>query len=485
MTGKSLHATAGLTVGSGPGLMLLRMGLVSLLLGLSACAGPSLRLSMLHPPAEASVPIATANGAASGALAEEAIAVALGARAGRPGARALVAALRNGSPHASFVAGNRVSMLNDGPTTFAAYAEAITAAKEHIHLETYIFSDDELGVRFADLLVEKAASGVEVRVLYDGFGSWSSGAALFDRMRRAGIEVREFRPLDSVAALTSGRFNNRDHRKLLIVDGRVAFVGGINISGTYEHAPSSGSGRRADGERVDPLDDGWRDSQARIEGPAVPQFQAIFFATWARAGGGQLIRAERYFPQLAQRGTALVAAVASEAGGRTAGAMYALYLNAIKHARHKLWVTQAYFTPDKSLREALIAAAKRGVDTRILVPGFSDSNLTLHASRSIYGRLLKASVRIYEHEEAFVHAKTAVIDDVAVVVGSANLDLRSLLHNNEVIAVVIDAAFANGTARSFLEDLEAAKEISLAAWRSRPWLDRIKEHGARLFWYWI
>lgn len=481
MTGKSLHASIG-----GPARLpppWWRAGLLSLMCGLGACAGPDVRLHSTRVATPA--PIATRGGAADAAAERAALVRALGAAADSSATRALIEALRRGMPHATFAAGNRVAMFNDGPSTFAAYAKAIAAARDHVHLETYIFADDELGTRFAELLIEKRRLGVEVRVLYDGAGSWASGAALFTRMREAGIDVHEFRPLASVGALASGHVNNRDHRKLLIVDGRVAFVGGINISGTYEHGPISGSGSGGAGSRGDPLDDGWRDSQARIEGPAVAQFQALFFATWTRAGGDIVKPSSRYFPQLAPAGSALVAAVGSVADGSTAGAMHALHLTAIRNATRRLWITQAYFSPDRSLRDALVEAARRGVDTRILLPGVSDSALTLHASRSIYGRLLAAGVRIYEHEAAFVHAKTMLIDDAVAFVGSANLDLRSLVHNDEVVAVVIDAEFARLMAHTFETDLESARAITREAWRKRPWSDRLRERAARLFWYWI
>lgn len=482
MTGKTLHGLTADTASSACPPW--RPCMLLLLLGVGACAGPALRLESARPTVAPS-PIATADGAAGTGDEHAALSAALGARADDASVRALFAALRAGMPNATFTAGNRVEVLNDGPSTFKAYAKAIAAATRHVHLETYIYADDELGTRFAELLIEKRRQGVAVRVIYDAAGSWSSDSALFVRMREAGIDVLAFRPLDSVEALASGEVNNRDHRKLLVVDGRVAFVGGINISGTYEHGSSAGSGQPAPRTPTAALEDGWRDSQVRIEGPAVAQFQALFFSTWTRSGGTPVAPSGRYFPTLAPTGSALVAAVASEAGASTADAMHAVHLSAIQHATRRLWITQAYFTPDRSLREALIAAARRGVDTRILLPGISDSSLSLHASRSIYGKLLAAGVRIYEHEAAFVHAKTALIDDAVAFVGSANLDLRSLVHNSEIIAVVVDANFAASMAASFERDLTATREITRAAWRQRPWRDRLYERGARLFWYWI
>ena len=463
-----------------------RMRALSLLVTalLAACAGPALRLP--SPRIEPTPgPIATGAGVADAAAERRAYRQALGALATDTDTIRLVEALRGAMPRATLAAGNQVTILNDGPSTFEAYARAIDDASTHIHVETYTFADDELGSKFADLLIAKRQLGVEVRVIYDAVGSLSSSGELFARMRNAGIEVCEFRPLDSVAALTNGSVNNRDHRKLMIVDGRIAFVGGINISGTYEHGSLPGSGSGPSGPPPDALEDRWRDSQARIEGPAVAQFQALFFATWAQAGGAHVAPSPRYFPTLVPAGTALVAAVASDADGKTAGTMHEIYLQAIEHATRHLWITQAYFIPDRSLRDALTAAARRGVDTRILLPGVSDSALTLHASRSIYGRLLAAGVRIYEHEEAFVHAKTALIDDVVAFVGSSNLDLRSLVHNNEVVAVVIDRGFGATMATTFRRDLESAREITRDAWRHRPWRDRLEERWARLFWYWL
>ena len=471
MRGKTLHVPS--SAGIHAPLPGIRMFVLALFALCGACAGPLAQIESpvpIYPPP----PIATPHGAVSGQDAQRVLASAVGAPGGR-----LVEHVHASMAGATFVAGNRVEMLNDGPSTFKAYAEAIARATHHVHVETFIFADDRLGRSVAGLLAEKRRAGVEVRVIYDGIGSMASDSSVFDDLRAAGADVREFRPLTSVGALTSGEINNRDHRKLLIVDGRVAFVGGINVSGTY----NSGSGLRR--RTATALDDGWRDSQARIEGPAAAQFQALFFASLARTDGTPVTASPVYFPRNPEVGSALVAAVASANGDDTAGAIHAVYLNAITHARTRLWFTQAYFAPDRSLREALVAAAARGVDTRILLPGFSDSPLTLQASRAVYDELLAGGVRLFEHDAAFVHAKTALIDDHVAVVGSANLDFRSLVHNNEVAAIIVDADFARGMAATFEEDLRASSEVTPADRAARRWSQRLWEKVASLFWYWI
>lgn len=451
---------------------------VLLALALGACSGPAERIA--GPDARAApLPIVTAPGAGGDARkAHRAFARALDEDfADHPDA-ALIEALRENLPQAALVAGNRVEILNDGPSTFAAFSAAIDAAEHHVHVETYIFADDEVGRRFVELLVAKRRAGVEVRVIYDAYGSYSTDPALFDELRAAGGQVVEYRPLEAVGHWLTGRVNNRDHRKLLIVDGRVAFVGGINISGTY-----ASSSRARAGERD--LDDGWRDAQVRIEGPVVRQFQALFLSALARAGGAALAPSQAYFPHLESVGSALVAAVASEYGHASQGAVHSAYVGAIAHAARRVWITQAYFAPDRTLQEALLAAAHKNVDVRILLPGFSTSFLTLHASRALYAELLAGGVRVYEYEQAFIHSKTAVMDDSVALVGSANLDFRSLLHNAEVLAVVIDVRVADEMAAWFKRDIEDATEIRPAPWRRRSLLQRLKEKAASLMWYWI
>lgn len=456
----------------------LRCTLLGMALALAACAGPETRIDA-PAPAASPLHMAAARGAASADEETRLIAQAMGGTsAGRDG-QALITRLRSTIAHTSLVAGNQVQLLTDGPSTFREFAQAIANAVHHIHVETFMFSNDRVGLAFAELLAEKCRQGVEVRVLYDGFGSWAMDDAPFRLMREAGVEVQSFQPMDSIDAVVSGRVNQRDHRKLLIVDGQIAFVGGINISGTYNSASSAKPGREPR------LDDGWRDTQVRITGPVVQQFQALFFATWARAAGTPAPVRDDYFPAQGAAGSSIIAALASEHGTPNEAAIHGVHVAVAQAARRCLWITQAYFTPDSSLREALIGAARRGVDVRVLVPGFSDSEAVLNASRAIYGQLLEGHVRIFEYDAAFVHAKTLVVDGSVSLVGSANMDYRSAVDNNEVTALIIDAGFGQALGAAFARDLVRAREVRLAQWRERPLQQRVMERAATWLWRWL
>ncbi|MGC3981764.1 MAG: phospholipase D-like domain-containing protein [Steroidobacteraceae bacterium] len=377
-----------------------------------------------------------------------------------------------------FLVGNKVTPLIDGPETFASLRRSINDAKSSVHVETYIFADDKLGTDFAQLLIKKAQQGVEVRVIIDALGSMSTAAELFKTMRDGGVQVLEFQPLLSVHTLP-WRYHNRDHRKLLIVDGRVAFTGGLNISGTY----SSGSILKPGPERG--VTEGWRDTHAQIEGPAVRQFQAIFFETWVRLGGQVDANNAKYFPPLTPVGMDIVAAVSSSGLRQRDESIYSTYLAAVSNAAQTVWITQAYFAPPPELRDALIAAVKRGVDVKVLVPGFTDSGPIFYASRAGYKKLLEGGVRLYEIKDALLHAKTAVFDQSLVIIGSANLDYRSFLHNNEVTAVVISGPLAQEMAKIFDKDEAGASEITLEQWQKRSLGERFKEGLSRLFNYWL
>ena len=379
---------------------------------------------------------------------------------------------------APLVAGNRVALLVDGPQTLRAIRSAIENARHHVHLETYIFSDDEVGRALRELLIRRRQDGIEVRVLYDAIGSVTTPAAFFAPLQQAGVEVLQFRPLNPTRTVP-WKINNRDHRKIVVVDGRVAFTGGINISSTYASASTSRPGPETGREEA------WRDTHVQIEGPVAAQFQTLFLQTWERAGGSIDGGSAQYFPPLAPSGAELVAVVATSGGDRTETTIYDTYAAAIGHASRRLWLTQAYFAPDSGLRRALIDAAGRGVDVRIIVPSFSDSGLIFHASRKDYDELLAGGVRIYEQRYAMLHAKSMVIDTALSMVGSANFDMRSFLHNNEVNAVVVGSEFAQRMEALYERDLRDTRELQLQSWRQRPWLDRAKELASSLFSYWL
>jgi cardiolipin synthase A/B len=442
---------------------------------LVSCASPQVR--SITPTGSLTPAIVTASGAISGARAEQLVGRRLGPEHDDE-VRALVEAFQ-AQADSPLVAGNRVSLLIDGPQTLEAIRKAIESAKSSVHMETYIFADDEVGTLFADLLIARKQAGLDVRVIYDAVGSMTTPASFFNRMRDAGVEVRQFRPLDPIRTPLVWKINNRDHRKIVVVDGKTAFTGGINISSTYESSSSTRPGPEAG------VDAAWRDTHVELDGPVAAQFQALFLATWTRAGGKVEDEKNQLFPSIPPAGNELVGAVASEGDNSSESRIYASYLTAVEHSTQRLWLTNAYFAPNKEFREALIAAAKRGVDVRLIVPSFTDSGLILHASRSTFDELLAGGVRIYEQRYALLHAKTAVIDTALSMVGSANLDMRSFLHNNEVNAVIVGSAFAEKMEQVFERDLKDTRELDLESWRKRPFTDKLKEQGSRLFSYWL
>jgi cardiolipin synthase len=393
----------------------------------------------------------------------------------REQARELVAAIQTVT-RTPLVTGNRVKLLIDGPRTYEAVLAAVEEARDHIHIETYIFADDEVGERFSAALIRKREQGVNVRIIYDAIGSLKSSAAFFDALAERGIETVAFRPLEPSSIW---KVNNRDHRKLIVVDGSVAFTGGINISDTYESASSSQPGPDTG------VKEAWRDTHVEIRGPAVKQLQALFLQTWTRLGRRADPATPGLYPTLAETGEDLVQVVPSEGGDDSEFRIYEAYLTAIRKARDRIWISMAYFAPNRELREALAAAPARGVDVRIIVPAFTDSGPILHASRATYGELLEAGVQIYEHTGALLHAKTAVIDGVWSTVGSCNIDPRSFVHNNEVNAVVVGGEFARSMQRMFRADLENSERIDPQEWQARPTSDRMKEFLSGLISYWL
>jgi cardiolipin synthase len=295
-------------------------------------------------------------------------------------------------------------------------------------------------------------------------------------MAEHGIELAEFRPLRPGSLW---RVNNRDHRKLAVVDGRIAFTGGLNISGTYAKPSTSRPGPEH-GVRS-----GWRDTHLEIRGPAVRLLQSLFLRTWSRLGGRPPAAPAGLYPELEEQGGDLVQVVSSEGGDEREFRIYTAYLAAIRNATERIWISQAYFAPNAEFRDALSAAARRGVDVRVIAPAFTDSALVHYGARATYDALLEAGVAIYEHEDALMHAKTAVIDGVWSTVGSANIDQRSFLHNDELNAAVVSADLASEMEAMFRRDLEGSRRIDPAAWKARPARERIAEFLSSLFAYWL
>ena len=380
-----------------------------------------------------------------------------------------------GSP---LVVGNKVVLLQDGPATFQAMFNAIRNAKDHINMETYIIEDDEVGKRFADALIEKQAQGVSVNFIYDSVGAINAPKEFFKRLTDAGIKVLEFNPINPLTAKKGWELNQRDHRKLLIVDGEAAFLGGINISSVYSSGSfSPRSKRRPDGSPP------WRDTHLQLEGPVVGEFQKLFLATWEKQKGPPLAPS-KFFPQLTNKGKEVVRAIGSSPDDPYS-LIYVTLISAINSAETSVYLTNAYFVPDPQLLTALTDAAQRGVDVKIILPSNTDFWLVFHAGRSFYTKLLEGGVKIYERRGALLHSKTALVDGVWSTIGSTNLDWRSFLHNEEVNAVILGQEFGGQMQVMFDKDLAASKLITLDQWQQRPIGLRFKEMAARIWEYWL
>ena len=394
--------------------------------------------------------------------------------------------------------GNRVRLLEDGPATYRAMLAAIAAARDHINLESYIFEDDEAGKQFSDALLAQQARGVQVNLIYDSVGTLGTRPEFFARLTDGGIKLLEFNPVNPLAAKAGWDVNQRDHRKLLVVDGRTAFLGGINISGVYSGGSfSRGSGSRAS-EKVANIPGNtpgntpgkqpaktqpWRDTHLQIDGPVVAEFQKLFIETWTKQKG-EALAARAYYPALTAQGSEVIHAIGSSPDDEYS-LMYATLISAIDNAETEVLLTNAYFVPDPQLRGSLKAAVGRGVDVKIILPGSTDSALVFHAGRSYYDELLQAGVKIFERRDVMLHAKTALVDGVWSTVGSTNLDWRSFLHNQEVNAVVLGNDFGGRMREAFSADLAQSKQVTLEQWEMRSPAQRIKERFARLWQYWL
>jgi cardiolipin synthase len=375
-------------------------------------------------------------------------------------------------------AGNRALLLEDGPATYGAMLAAIGSAKNHINLETYIIEDDEVGREFAELLLARQAAGVQVNLIYDSVGSIGTPRAFFERLKAGGIQVLEFNPVNPLTARKGWQVNNRDHRKLLIVDGLTAFIGGINISDVYSSGSSPTRSKPSSAKSG-----GWRDTQVQIDGPVVAEFQKLFLATWEKQQGPPLAE-KNYFPPLNPRGSELVRSIGSSYDDPHS-LIYLTLISAVTYAEKSVHFTNAYFVPDPQVLQALLDAAQRGVDVTLILPALSDSNLVFHAGRSYYSQLLAAGVRIYERGGGVLHSKTVVIDGVWSSIGSTNLDWRSFLHNDEINAVVLGTEFGRQMQAMFERDLAASTRITAEAWERRPLRYRFKEWMARVWQYWL
>jgi cardiolipin synthase A/B len=344
---------------------------------------------------------------------------------------------------ANYVAGNNIKTLVNGREIFPAMLSAIRGARRSINLETYIYWDGEIGKQFAAALAERARAGVKVNAILDAQGTEKMGGANLEELRSAGVEVVKFHPLFS---LDPRRYNNRSHRKLLIVDGRVAFVGGVGIADEW-----LGNGESPKH---------WRDNHYKVTGPVVAQLQAVFMDNWLKSRG-ELLHGAEYFPPLAPTGS--YSALAFKGSPRQGDMdIHLMYLLAMASAKRSLLIENAYFLPDELMRKELIDAAKRGAKVEIVVPGkHIDQQVLRIASRKHWPELLKAGVHIYEYQPAMDHVKLMIVDGAFVSVGSGNFDLRSLRLNDEANMNVLNPGFAAEQTKLFERDKRQSREVTI------------------------
>jgi len=356
----------------------------------------------------------------------------------------------------ALVSGNRVTLLHDGEQAFPAMLEAIAEAKREVLLEMYWFASDSVGRQFADALSAKAEAGVKVRVIYDAVGSIQSDGRMFSRLRNAGCEVEQYNPIAPWRArFRIGVVNNRDHRKLLIVDRQVGFTGGVNLGD--EWAPESAGGA------------GWRDDTIRIEGPAVEQMCDIFDYGWRLIVEPPTATRPPFRPPVdTGNGKGSRVRVLANHYFRERRAIRQAYLHRIESAQRSVCITNSYFVPDGQIRRVLGRAVDRGAEVRVILPGKSDVIAARHAACKLYGRLLEAGIQLHEWQGSILHSKTVVIDGRWCTVGTYNLDSRSLRFNLEVVAAIEDAALAGAMEERFNEDLEHTKPVSYEEWKRRP-----------------
>ena len=367
-----------------------------------------------------------------------------------------------GSPLTKY---NRVKLLVNGEKKFPELLQALREAKHHIHIEYYIYEYDETGTEIIELLIEKAMQGVQVRFIYDDFGSPSIKKKTEERVRKAGAEVHPFHKVRFY--LLANRINYRNHRKIVVIDGQTAFVGGINVSDKYINNDKNSLY--------------WRDTHLRIDGPAVYYLQYLFIADWNFCCPHALKPDPLHFAPHSATSEGCYVQIA--AGGPDSFLPSILYsiLQAIYLAKEEILITTPYFIPGDSIMDALSVAALSGLSVKLLVPGISDSKIVNAASKSNYNDLLQAGVEIYLYQKGFVHAKTMVTDGMLSVIGTANMDYRSFELNFEVNALIYDSEIAAQMRKQFFEDIKDATKINKDAWLSRPAYRQLPEKVARLF----
>ena len=354
---------------------------------------------------------------------------------------------------------NSAVLLQNGDQFFPAMLQAIRAATASVNMEMFIFDDGDMATEFARALADKAREGVEVRLLIDGYGS--NPGRLEEFMKAAGVKVREYKPL---RIYTIYKIGNRTHRKILTVDGKIGFTGGVGIDDRWK------------GDARNPRE--WRETMVQVEGPVVAQLQSIFMEDWVHTTG-EVLHGERQFPTLPPAGEVLAQAVRSSRSDPSSMAKL-LYYMGIQAARQRIWIENAYFVPDRQIRRGLVDAVARGVDVRVLVPGrHADVPIVRMASRFHYGELLDGGVKIYEYRPTMMHNKVMVVDGIWSTIGSINFVNRSMKKQAEANVAIYDRAFAELVEKTIAADLEKSEEFTKARWKKRGLLARL---GETFFW---
>lgn len=358
--------------------------------------------------------------------------------------------------------GNQLKILLNGKETFKAIFDAIKNAKHHIHLEYYIFANDDIGNKMKDLLIAKSCEGVEVRVIIDDVGSWGLKRKFLSELRKNGVKIYPFMEV-RFPRLTS-RVNFRNHRKIVIVDGKIGFTGGINIADRYIHGlPKLGP---------------WRDTHLQITGDAVDGLQVIFAADWYFVTKENL-SGDAYFPPLKETAGTPVQISASGPDSDWENIGMAFFA-AIGNAKKLIYISTPYMMPPSYISLALKTAALSDIDVRIIIPGVSDAIIPKWCSLSYVEKLLEAGVRIYTYQAGFIHSKTIIVDDILSSIGTTNLDFRSIETNFEVNAFIYEREFTQEMKKQFRADLRNSREIKLAEWRLRPWHHKFRESLAHI-----
>ncbi len=359
---------------------------------------------------------------------------------------------------------NRVEILNDGEETFPALFEAIAKAKKFIHLEYYIIEDGDLANKLQYMLIEKAKAGVEIRIIYDDVGCWDLSRSFIREMQKVGIQIYPFLPVRFHKVMNKA--NYRNHRKIAVIDGEVAFVGGLNIADRYlAGVPGIGI---------------WRDTHLKVEGEAVSALQVVFLIDWYFVRQELLLNKDEYMPYKKGEGNMIIQTVSSGPDSDWASIQQA-YFTLINMAKEYVYISTPYFMPGETTLNSLKTAAMSGVDVRILLPYKSDSLLTYWCSRSYVEELLEAGVKVHWYEKGINHSKLIIVDGMVASVGTANMDIRSFEQNFEVSLIIYDQHVAKSLASFFVEDMKWSKEVDMTNWKFRPKRDKVRESVARLF----